>query len=194
MKLVNLQEAIKKAFQQRWPDMSNQIDIHPGRFSVEELTDMAIKAPALRFAILAMSKGKAVGTGEIDRDVKFAAFLITDDKKGLTRAEAALNIVEDIITFLPGQTFDVPEVEEGHIGGLFPIEEEAVGEAQNLHSKKLGRRNVSVWGIAWTQKIRFGENEFADSGILPSGLYVGQSPEIGSDHIDDYEHITVGGE
>lgn len=190
MKLVAHRNAIKQAFKDRFTAMADEIDVHPGRFNLDELKKLSLKLPAIRITTMALGKPEPVGNGEVDRAVKCVAFIITGDKKDLPRDEAALNIIEDLINYLPKKTFDKPEGEDGHIGGLHLINDNDVGEAENLYSSNLGRNNVTIWGLSWTQTIRFGQDEYPTVNV-PLELYVGRVPEIGSDHQDDYKKVEV---
>lgn len=156
---------------------------HPGRFDLRELKRIAAAAPAIRVAVLKIGRGVDVGTGEVDRPVDFAAYVLTEDKRGMPRDFAARNIVESLICLLPGKAFGVANVH--------PIIATDVGEAVNLYSSSVDGQGVALWAVSWSQVVRFGENELLEDGTMPSSLIMEIRTTINGTPDETFE-LTVG--
>ncbi len=162
MILVDLRAAIVAAIHARLPKLDCQS--HPGRFDLAEIKRIAAKAPAVRVALLGLPSADAAGSGERDQEVRCAAFVLTTDKPPLPRDEAAINLVEALLLFVPGQRWGKPGVH-------------AVGEgqvkAENLYSSGLDGKGLALWAVTWSQKVRMGENAWPEGPILSAELYAG---------------------
>lgn len=137
----------------------------PGRMNEAEIKRMAVRTPAIRIACLGMPKAEAVGDGEVDRDVVFAAYILTTDKAQLPRDDAALAMVGDLLLRLPGQRWgkaNVHAIAEGAATG------------ENLYSSTIGNTGVALWAVVWTQKVRMGDNAYPNGPVLSAKLYAGE--------------------
>lgn len=47
-----------------------------------------------------------------------------------------------------------------------------------------------VWRVEWTQEIDLGGSVWDNDGIRPERVFLGVTPEIGPDHIDDYVQVA----
>ncbi len=136
----------------------------PGRMTEAEIKTMAVRTPAIRVACLGLPKAEAVGDGEVDRDVAFAAYILTTDKPRLPRDTAALAMVEDLLLRLPGQRWETDSVH---------AIAESAATAENLYSSKLGNTGVTLWAVVWTQTVRMGDNAYPNGPVLSAELYAG---------------------
>ncbi|TAN61083.1 MAG: hypothetical protein EPN20_12955 [Magnetospirillum sp.] len=162
MILVDLRGAIVATIHARLPALDCQS--HPGRFDLAEIKRIAAKAPAVRVACLGLPAAGAAGSGERDQEIRFAAFVLTTDKPRLPRDVAAINLVESLLLFLPGQRWGKP--------GVHPVAEGQI-KAENLYSSGLDGKGVALWGVNWSQKVRMGDNAWPEGPILSDELYAG---------------------
>ncbi|HYG91204.1 MAG TPA: hypothetical protein VD978_33675 [Azospirillum sp.] len=160
--LIPLRQAITDQIGQ-WFDKAD-CATGPGRMTEAEIKSMAVKTPAVRVACLGLPKAEAVGDGEVDRDVAFAAYILTTDKPKLPRDTAALAMVEDLLLRLPGQRWGKANVH---------AVAESAATAENLYSSKLGNTGVTLWAVVWTQKVRMGDNAYPNGPVLSAELYAG---------------------
>lgn len=162
--LIDLRQAIAMQIGEWLPKAD--CDTAPGRMNEDEIKKMAVKTPAIRVACLGMPKAEAVGDGEVDRDVAFAAYILTTDKPQLPRDTAALRMVEDLLLRLPGLRWgqaNVHAIAEGAVTG------------ENLYSSKLNGTGVALWAVVWTQKVRMGDNAYPNGPVLSAELYAGET-------------------
>jgi len=160
--LINLRQTITDQIGRWFPKADCATG--PGRMTEDEIKRMAVKTPAIRVACLGLPKAEAVGDGEVDRDVAFAAYILTTDKPRLPRDTAALAMVEDLLLRLPGQRWDEANVH--------PVGESAA-TAENLYSSKLGTTGITLWAVVWTQRVRMGDNAYPNGPVLSAELYAG---------------------
>jgi hypothetical protein len=136
----------------------------PSPLTEAEAKTTEISIPAIRVACLGMPKAEAVGDGEVDRDVSFSAYILTSDTPTQPRGAAALAMVEDLLLRLPGQSWGIANV--------FAVADSAA-TATNLSSRELSTLGRSLWEVAWTQRIRMGENSYPNGPVLSSALLAG---------------------
>ncbi|MBI2235389.1 MAG: hypothetical protein HYU60_00265 [Magnetospirillum sp.] len=94
----------------------------------------------------------------------FAAFIITTDKPQLPRDTAAINMAEDLLLRLPGQRWGQ--------AGVYGVDEAKI-KAENLYSSSVDNVGMSLWAVAWTQKVRMGTNAYPQGPILSEEAYAG---------------------
>lgn len=49
-----------------------------------------------------------------------------------------------------------------------------------------------AWTVEWTHEVDLGQSAWEGTGILPSQVYLGHSPDIGPGHEPDYTEVTGG--
>lgn len=163
------------------PDLKT-CEPHGGRFDKNEIKRVSGRAPAVYVAVLATGRPEPVGTGEQDVPVTFAAYAVAIDKPKLSKAVAALNITELLVTRIYAQQWGRPE----HVFGAGPA------SSRNLYSGVIATKGVALWAVTWRQTVRVGDDVFVTDLPMPSTLYLGISPEIGEGHESDYEEINEG--
>lgn len=176
MKLKELRQAVIDQIKQDIPKL-RAVDAHPGRFNLEELKRIATKLPAIRVALMSSPQLKQVETGEKEAVVRMAAFVITGDRRGLPKDDAALALVEALLVLVPGQRWSMKGVLDA-----------ANVKADNLFSGKVDRQGVAMWAITWEQPIRLGEDVWG-GGVLPTEVYInGDSDSFGDE--SSYEQVA----
>ncbi|ASX25872.1 phage protein Gp37 [Candidatus Williamhamiltonella defendens] len=159
MKLKALRQAVIDQLKQDMPRLS-AVDAHPGRFNLEELKRIATQLPAIRVAFMGCPQLKQIETREKEAVVRMAAFIMTGDRRGLPKDEAALALVEALLVLIPYQSWGI----KGVLGA-------ANVKADNLFSGQVERQGVAMWAVTWEQSVRLGKNVWG-GGILPSTVYV----------------------
>lgn len=149
---------------------------HAGRFDLSEIKRLSARTPGVFISVLGIVSSEEIGTGETDLELAMASYVLTADTRGLPRDVAAVNLVEALSLRIIGSRWGIS-------GGVHPA---GKVKANNLYSGDLDRIGIAMWGISWRQKVRLGENLWADEGSVPTELYVGIAPEIGLEHEDDY--------
>lgn len=150
-----------------------------GRYNVERLMDETIRAPGVIVSILQMKQVKGNAGPQHFYHLDMAAFIITKDKLGLPRDEAASNIAMALAALIPDKRW-------GH---------NDAGQAENVRGQSLVtaaslKVKASLWAVTWTQPVTF--TVMPVSETLDPVFYVGLAPKIGEAHIEDYEQIGGG--
>lgn len=47
-----------------------------------------------------------------------------------------------------------------------------------------------IWKVEWRQTLHLGEFTWADEGDTPTAVFLGQTPKVGNDFIDEYEQVV----
>lgn len=130
-----------------------------GRFVVEDLDTIVVKAPAIRFAVLkAPVEIEASGHGRAD--LECAAFVVTEGKDRDAHAWAIAEAIA--VTLHAGQLFELVKLSGPSKVQILPI-----------MSAKLKTRNVSVIAVEWRQSLRdLGAGLFDEESHLLKELYV----------------------
>lgn len=147
-----------------------------GRLDEDALKLLAGATPAVFLAPAATYRAKPAGTGEQDIPLAVTAYVITEDRPGLPRAEAALNLVQEIIVRLENQVWGMDD----------QVHPPGPAAALNLYSGGIDQAGIAAWEVSWTQEIRMGDDIWKTDLPLPSEIYLGQAPDIGTGHEDDY--------
>lgn len=168
-------DAVAADLKAKFPGVKS-CEVHPGQFDLKELARISSQAPAFRVATYEFSKIDEADGGEVDFDCGLSLAIITTDKKGLPREVAAVNLSEQLTRLLAkGQSFGCAYAFASHSP-----------TARNLYGGELSRLKVQMWEVKWRQTIRLGDPDWQPEGVMPTELYVGESPNIGIGHEDDY--------
>ena len=155
-------------------------ELHGGRFDRAELKRIAGRTPAIYIAALGHSRSDDPGTGERDIDLSLAAFVVTADRRGLPRIEGAINLVESLLTLIPGNRWGQ--------SGVFGAAQAA---SNNFYSGDIDKQGVALWGVSWRQTLRLGQSAWDATGTLPTQVYLGLEPKIGLGHEKDYSRAST---
>ncbi len=174
-------EAVASAINERLPELAS-CEIHPGRFTVDELRRFATKAPAVRVALLGLTSGPHA-SGQRAVEAHIAVYVATTKKPELPRHVGAVNIVEVLADFIPESQFECT----GSPAGAENV------SAQNLYAGSDTAKGCALWALSWEQELLIGNDAFAatdDTPPVPTALYVGWDPLTGPDHIDHYTRVN----
>ena len=155
-------------------------EVHDGRFDLGELKRISTRTPAVYVACLGTPRMEDPGTEQTDAVKQLAIYVVTKNAPGLSRGEAARNLVEALETYLPRARW-----------GLRGIGAAENVRSENLYGGAIDRQGIALWAVSWRQALRLGESVFDEEACpLPSELYVSQEPETGLEHEADYERVT----
>ena len=178
MRIIDLLTAIQTDFKAHFTSLKT-CELHGGRFDLEEMKRFAGRAPAIYISVLGSPNISSSGNGERDVALTIVAFVVTTDRTGLSRFEAAVNLVESLLSHIPDNRWGQ--------SGVFAPEQLS---SRNFYNGSIDRKGVALWGVTWRQKLRLGECVFNADGVLPTETYLGLAPLVGSDHEDDYALIS----
>lgn len=147
-----------------------------GRFDLARLAKDTVKAPAVLVSQLGAKQGKTLYGNLPTFDLSMAAFIITNDRKGLHRDTAAANIAQALLKLIP----------ENH-WGLEDLGQARDVREQSLVTAKTRGAAASLRAITWVQPATFTLVPVLEPVAIE--LYFGQSPNIGPGHEGDYEQI-----
>ncbi|KQI67002.1 hypothetical protein AN189_17910 [Loktanella sp. 3ANDIMAR09] len=147
-----------------------------GRFNLERLKSDAIQTPAVLVSILDIKQADTAAGAFHTFDLAMAAFIVTKDALGLDRDAAAAAMMGALATAVPDRRWGRPDC----------------GQARNVRGQSVvtagwQKSAASLWAVTWTQPCTF--DPAVEDAPLGVDLYVGQSPDIGADHINEYTRI-----
>lgn len=148
-----------------------------GRLNVEQIRQLGIKTPAVLVSRLRSVQDKTYGGPHRTFRLQMAAFILCKDELGLPRDLAAANIAQVLLTLVPDQQW-------GLIDDLMPAE--AVTE-EPLVSIEANKQGLALTAVLWEQVAAL--TPFSTAEAITPEVYLGQAPEIGAAHEDDYERI-----
>lgn len=170
--------AVETALKDSFPQVRS-CEVHPGQFSVDELTKVSLQCPALRVAMWEVGELEPVDGGFWDTDCRFSVAVITTEARNLPRHVSAVDLVNALTLWLSGNNFDCD----------FAFPAEAV-RAKNLFGGFSGQR-VQLWEVTWTQTLRLGESLWPEEAPTQLEVYAGNSPKIGAAHEPEYEKVEA---
>jgi hypothetical protein len=124
-----------------------QVDIadHPGQFTTDELRILARKRRAIRVALSNVPELTVNGPGQIHAQPSFSAAIICTDSPGLPRQQAALALVQTVLSALPHARWATE-----YLGPVLP---KSIS-ADNLYNGDIDSQALAVWSINWTQGFK----------------------------------------
>ncbi|MFW5499591.1 MULTISPECIES: hypothetical protein [unclassified Maridesulfovibrio] len=159
-------------------------EVHCGRFTIEDLAQEAMRGPAFRVALFEFNP-VADSSGTTDLHMSISIAVITGDsaRTKKTRFQAANSLVNALGKFLPEHQF---------AENAFPVTDV---HGRNLYSGKLRSKKVQLWEVTFKQVLRVGEYMWQpEDGVTLKSIFLGQAPNIGAAHKDDYTEIISGSE
>lgn len=168
MRIVDLLNAIQTDFKAHITGLK-ACELHGGRFDLAELKRIAGRAPAIYLSVLGNPGLDDPGTGERDVALSLAAFVVTTDRRGLPRFEAAINLVESLLTHIPDNRWG----QEGTFGAQQVT-------SRNFYNGSIDKHGVALWGVTWKQPLRLGESIWNTEGALPTTVYLSLEPNRGT--------------
>lgn len=149
-----------------------------GRFSLAELKSSSVRAPGILVSLLGAKQSATLAAHVSHFKLRLAAYVVTKDARGLTRDRAAAVICEQLLVLVPGSTW-----EQGWLG------EASAAEMVSLVTSTTKDVGTSLWAVTWEQDCQLVSTPIEAGDVE---LYVGQSPDVGAAHTDDYERIGGG--
>ncbi|MDH5525217.1 MAG: hypothetical protein OEY01_14670 [Desulfobulbaceae bacterium] len=157
-------------------------DTHQGRFNLDELKRLSVKAPAMRVAILGVPKISSTNAAKRDLVMPMACFVITRDAKQLPRDVAMLNLVETLLIHIDSNTWGLDYAKK-------PLEL----RGENLFSGAVAKGGIDLWAVTWKQTLRIPADGIApnDPDLTAIGLaYYLQDP-VDDDVADASDELTL---
>lgn len=151
-----------------------------GRYDLDQIKNRGVACPAVLVSRLRISQDLTVAAPHFLWQVQMVAFILTRDELGLPRDLAAANIAQVLLGLIPDQVWGLGN----DLGGAFNVGEEP------LITASAEKQALSLSAVTWTQPLSLSGLPVAPA-IVPE-LYLGQAPNIGLAHVDDYTLITGG--
>ena len=148
-----------------------------GRLDVKALKARGIAAPAVLVSRLRLQQDQTRSGPHHSFKAQMAAFILCKDELGLPRDTGAANIAQALLTLIPDANWGAPD----HIGCAEGVAEEPLVSAE---SEELG---MALTAISWEQIISL--EPWPEAQPITPQLYLGQAPQIGAAHEDDYTLI-----
>lgn len=148
-----------------------------GRLDVKAIKARGIAAPAVLVSRLRLRQAATRSGPHHTFKVQMAAFILCKDQLGLPRDAGAANIAQALLTLIPDADWGAPD----HIGCAEGVAEEPLVSAE---SEELG---MALTAISWEQIIAL--EPWPEPQPITPELYLGQAPQIGAAHEDDYTLI-----
>ncbi|MDE2667551.1 MAG: hypothetical protein OXI69_15530 [Acidobacteriota bacterium] len=186
-------EAVAAEIQAWLPELKT-CEGHDGRFDLAELKRRALKTPAVLVSCGGTTSVEERGDEGINSTRQWTAFVLTRDAPGLSRGEAARNLV-DALEFLillgAIRTEEKTGVQrQSNRWGLRGVGQPEQLRSQNLYSGTIDKKGVALWAVSWRQTLSLRPLTEEEDCPIPSHVYLGQAPEIGTGHEADYERVS----
>lgn len=166
-----IHDAQVAAFKEAMPMLKQVSDYAP-----ELLTGHAsITTPSILIEAVSIKPGKTVSGGRLALVVEFAAHCILSLKTDRIQLEVR-NLAARTLQIIHKNRWGLDNAQLPDQLSAYP----------GMFSEKLG---FESWVVSWEQEFHLGEVDLGDDW-LPSEVYIGEAPNIGADHKDDYEKAT----
>lgn len=137
-----IRAAIASVLTARFPALT--VEPHGGAFTERELALSLGKAPCLLVACTRFSTARVYESHE-QASLGWALYAFGTDAGAGGRDAFAIDLVYDLLRFIPGQRWGLAEADPPDLDSL---------TADNLYTGQTNLLRVSVWGLAWTQTFR----------------------------------------
>lgn len=161
---------------------------HPGRFDLDEAKRVFTVTPSVRVAFLGTPRFERDGAGYLDAICSFAAMVAVNasGQQAHSAAQQAAEIATALAVLLDRNDW-----------GLDGVDAAQVTRIESLYGVSADRAGLALWGVGWSQVVRLGEDAFgaadrASGGVVPTRIYVGQTPAIGADNRASYTDVSTG--
>lgn len=152
-----------------------------GRFDLDALVKEGVKAPSVQVALIELRQSTVYAGPYFTFSARMAAFVVTKDRTGLLRDDAAAAIVTALLRLIPDARWGLPQVHPA-----------ADVMAEAITTPQLEGKGVTLWAIAWSQAVAL--DTPAVPAPLPITLYLGQAPDIGPGNEGDYTQVGLAGQ
>lgn len=162
----------------RFPELRT-CSVHDGSLDPAEVARIGTRTPAMFVSCLGIPALENPGTGQADAAMELAIYIVTASTPQLPRGVAGRNLVDALLAYLPDARW-----------GLAGIGEVSAIAAENHFTGDVDSTGVALWSVAWRQISRLGTDIWDSSGVMPTELYVGLEPNLGTEHISDYDLVS----
>lgn len=131
------------------------VEAIPGPLDKDTLSRLISSAPAARVAPIGVVAAEAVGNGQTDFTIQFAAYLVTKPVRPMDINDT-LAMVGAIVGLLPRAQWG--------LGNVHPVEDASI-RAETLTAADILAKGVSLWAVTWRQTIRLGVDFWAEAAI-----------------------------
>jgi len=135
----------------------------------------AITVPAVLIELVELEPGTDLGTEELVLVAHFEARVIMQVNAS---PEPIQTLVLSVLQWLNDMNNYPTKVTKPNIKQALPD-----AFAPDTHA-------YQVWQIHWSQSLRMGPSVWEGEGIVPSQIWLGQSPDIGADHEPQYNNVV----
>ncbi|SBW13035.1 conserved hypothetical protein [uncultured Alphaproteobacteria bacterium] len=156
---------------------------HPGRFDLDEAKRIFAAVPGVRVAFLGVSHFERDPAGYLDAVCTFAAVIATN---------ASGQQAQSAASFAAAIACAIAVLADRNDWGLDGVDAAQVTRIDNLYGAAVDSFGLALWGVAWSQIVRLGEDAFFAEGVVPSRIYVGIHPATGAAHKANYEDVRTG--
>ncbi len=153
---------------------------HEARVTLEEVKKGGFKAPAVRVVALDFRPRNVMAGPQFLVDLEMVAYVITTSRRSSARETTAMVIAQAISQLAFENNWD-----EDDVGPA----ERVTG--RNLSSSLTRAAGIGLWAVTWTQPLSLTPHRIED-GVIPSEIYLGRDPHVGSIHEGDYELVSEG--
>ncbi len=144
MKPSDIQDALVAALAARYPAFT--VEAYGGLFTEREAPFLLGKAPAILAACVALPGLAPAGLNKWRSALRWGLFVLGSDADGRERDDVALDTVFDLLLWLPGQRWGMPEAKLPDLTSF---------TADNLYTGSLNHLRVALWGVRWEQTFTF---------------------------------------
>ncbi len=156
-------------------------ELYAGQFDAAETSRPSFVAPACFVVLLGATPGDDPGSEEVALSLRLGVYIATRNGRGRSaRTLDAVGIAETVLLTLGASA-------RWGLAGVGPARLERL---ENLYSGPVDGAGLALWAITWTQEVRFGTSVWDASGVIPSTVWSGVAPDIGTGHEPDYTAVT----
>ncbi len=176
--LSNLHQAIIDSIAAQFPSLQTVEDYEHER--------SRFSAPACFIELTSWDRGEMdPGTEQLPITARFEAHLIIGFRTAQAKREIR-KLAGAFSAYLHNQRWGLPV---GPAQFIAASPDEIAGMGRNAEHLD----EYEVWTVEWEQEVHLGTSIWKGDDTLISEVYVGYSPEVGPDHVDDYVQIVPGG-
>jgi len=182
--VAKLFDAIVADIKEQFPDLVN-VQFFPD--DPEDRVQLPVPACLLDVSEMEVDMEEDPGTQQVAARFSFSAFLVISGLQDGNTKLAIRLLAASLVSFLRLRHWRDPD----DPSKCLPTDPAIpIGAYRDDFDPRLDR--YEVWRVDWEQIVYLGESVWAGGAFLPTGIWLGQSPEIGAAHVDKYERIDNG--
>ncbi len=153
-----------------------QVAIYAGQFSEVATKKTLINVPAVWLDFESGKQGADTGTEQVELVCTFTAYAITRVlNNARARNQDAQALAQQVLLRLQNNRF-----------GLSAISRPSGIDLKPMNYAYLVDNGLGVCAIRWQQSLYLGESVWDSTGVTPTEVWLGLSPEIGIPYVDKY--------